>query len=208
VPDRNPPADPRSRTHLLSARRGVGKPVVLLSHLCVFTTIVLSGLTLCGPVADAAVTGAPPAVTRVLPTSGSIIGSRVTILGANFAAVTGVTFGPAPAAGFTVVNEGTLVASAPARPINGTIDVRVITQSGISPRVDTDFFTYTACIVPRLAGMNLRTAEERLSRADCLIGGVKTFRRASATSGRVIAQSVRPGMFLPPGSKVSVALAG
>jgi beta-lactam-binding protein with PASTA domain len=65
-----------------------------------------------------------------------------------------------------------------------------------------------SCVVPRLIGNELQSAKRKLRRADCRIGKVKKIAGASATNGKIIAQSARPGAILPPGSRINVALDG
>ena len=94
-----------------------------------------------GPDINAVAT--PPTVTGVVPNSGPTAGGTpVTITGTGFTCVTGVTFGTAPAATFTVVNSTTITAtSPPGSP--GPVDVTVTTCNGTSATNPGDQFTYT-----------------------------------------------------------------
>lgn len=73
---------------------------------------------------------------NVGPSSG---GTSVTLIGSDFSGATSVTFGGAPANTFTVVNDSTLIATAPAN-VLGSVDV-VVTNSGGSATL-TNGFTY------------------------------------------------------------------
>jgi hypothetical protein len=86
----------------------------------------------------------PPTVTAVLPAGGTTAGgTRVTIVGTNFAEPTTVRFGSIDVTGkeISVVSRGKLVVLAPAHAA-GTVDVRVVTTHGLSPIATGDRFTY------------------------------------------------------------------
>jgi hypothetical protein len=83
----------------------------------------------------------PPAVTGVSPNSGPAAGgTSVVITGTNFTGATGVSFGAAAAASFTVNTAGQITAVAPAG--SGQVDITVTTPAGTSAVVAADKFTY------------------------------------------------------------------
>ena len=84
-----------------------------------------------------------PVVTAVSPSSGSTSGgTSVTITGTRFILVTGVSFGSAAAASFTVNSATSITAVTPAGSA-GTVDVRVTSRVfGTSPTGAADEFTY------------------------------------------------------------------
>ncbi|WP_354687682.1 putative Ig domain-containing protein [Cupriavidus necator] len=89
------------------------------------------------------VTGGPPAVTAISPTSGPTAGgTAVVITGSNFIGTTIVRFGVSPAS-FVVNSATSLTATAPPGSA-GTVDVTVTTPAGISATSAADRFTYIA----------------------------------------------------------------
>jgi hypothetical protein len=98
---------------------------------------------------------APPTVTSVTPNSGPTTGGTVvTITGTNFLDADFVTFGPANTAStFSVVNDTTIVATAPSGQL-GTFDVQVTNPDGASPSTTADEFTYTTSPVPTVTGIS------------------------------------------------------
>lgn len=75
-------------------------------------------------------TSQPSTVTKVSPAFGLEAGGSVVILtGADFVGVTGVAFGPQPAASFTVSSATRIAAVAPALPA-GTYKVAITTPAG------------------------------------------------------------------------------
>jgi hypothetical protein len=87
---------------------------------------------------------APPAITRVTPTSGKIAGgTTVTVTGANFSKVTAVEFGAVKGSAVKVVSGAKLTVVAP-RHAAGPVDVRVLTAYGASPSVSADRYTFVA----------------------------------------------------------------
>jgi hypothetical protein len=98
---------------------------------------------------------AVPSVSSVTPSSGSATGGgTVTILGSGFTAATAVTFGTTAAAGFTVLSDSALVATAPAGSV-GTVDITVTTPSGTSATGSADHYTYTAApAAPSVSGVS------------------------------------------------------
>jgi hypothetical protein len=88
--------------------------------------------------------GALPVITSISPTTGPIAGgTTVTITGTGFTGATAVHFGTTPATSFTVVNDTTITAVAPAGTAGG-VDIRVTTAVGQSAVVTAGRFTYTA----------------------------------------------------------------
>lgn len=150
-----------------------------------------------------------PAIASIAPGSGSIAGgTTVTIAGTNLSGASAVKFGSTPATGFTVESDTQITATAPPGTVPGKVDLSVTTLAGTSPVTTSpvtreDGFTYTACVVPRLKGKQLRPAKRALRNAGCAPGKVKGQKGKSA---KVIRQSPKPGKVLAPGSKVSVTL--
>jgi hypothetical protein len=93
-----------------------------------------------------------PLVTEVNPAKGpSTGGTNVTITGVHLQNVDAVSFGPCPAAAFTVTNEHAITATAPACPNAGftstgmaaaTVDVTAAVGGATSPFTPGDHFTY------------------------------------------------------------------
>ena len=61
-----------------------------------------------------------------------------------------------------------------------------------------------ACLVPRVVGLRLVTAKQRIRRADCVVGRIR--RRHSKRVGRVLAQSPRAGTKLRQGGPVNLVV--
>lgn len=147
---------------------------------------------------------ASPALSAISGTSGSLKGgSKVVIAGANFASLTGVSFGALPAT-FTVDSETQITAKAPASKTLGKVPVTITTVAGTA--TSTTPFTYTGCKVPRLRGKKLKAAAKLLKKAGCRLGKVKKVEGASAKTGKVAKQGPKPGTLLAPGAKVKVTL--
>ena len=86
----------------------------------------------------------PPTISSLSPSHGSVTGgSKVTIAGANFDKVTGVSFGGVPAAAFSVQSEGAITAKSPKRKAPAKVPVTVTTFAGTTAVPAT--FTYEAC---------------------------------------------------------------
>jgi hypothetical protein len=93
-----------------------------------------------------------PSVSGLSVTSGSTAGGLgVTVTGSYFTGATGVNFGTVAAA-FTVLNDSTLVATAPPQAA-GTIDITVTTPSGTSSTGSSDHFTYNAASTPAVSSV-------------------------------------------------------
>jgi hypothetical protein len=61
------------------------------------------------------------------------------------------------------------------------------------------------CIVPRVTGKKLAAARRSIRKAHCVVGRVRRA-RSRRPSGRVVAQSLRPGLRRPMGTKVNVVV--
>jgi hypothetical protein len=95
-----------------------------------------------------------PVVTAVAPNSGLTTGgTTVTITGSGFTGVTAVQFGATTATSFTVVNDTTITAVAPALSA-GTVDVKVTGPGGTSGTGIADRFTYVAVETPFVTGLS------------------------------------------------------
>jgi hypothetical protein len=145
----------------------------------------------------------PPVISAIAPATASIQGGSVVIAGANFAGVTGVSFGAVPAA-FTVNSEGQITATAPPTKTLGSVSVVVSTVAGVVTAAQP--FTYEGCRVPQLRGKKLKASKKKLRKADCRVGKVKKLHDATAKAGEVVKQNPKPGKILPPGAKVKVIL--
>lgn len=90
---------------------------------------------------DASFHTAPPTVSALEPPTGPRDGGgTVTISGANFAGTTAVSFGANAATSFTVNDESSITATAPAG--SETVDVTVTTPAGTSQTSSADRYTY------------------------------------------------------------------
>lgn len=145
----------------------------------------------------------PPAISSITPAEGSVKGASVVIAGANFASVTGVSFGSVPAT-FTVNSEGQITAVAPPSQTLGAVPVTVTTVAGSATGAQA--FVYKGCKVPQLKAKKLKAAKKKIRKGDCRLGKVKKLHGATAKTGKVTKQSPKPGKILAPGSKVKVTL--
>jgi len=85
-----------------------------------------------------------PAVTSVLPATGSASGGEgVVISGVHFTGASAVYFGSTLAASFTVDSDNSITATSPAGSA-GTVDISVVTDYGSSAANPSDQFTYVA----------------------------------------------------------------
>ncbi|HEY5026038.1 MAG TPA: IPT/TIG domain-containing protein [Acidimicrobiales bacterium] len=115
-------------------------------------TVITPGGTSSTSGADQFTYFAPPTVTSVAPTAGSTVGgTSVSISGANLTGATAVDFGPTSATSFTVHNNSSISATAPAGS-QGTVDVTVTTPGGTSTTRSGDRFAYY--IPPRVTGVS------------------------------------------------------
>jgi hypothetical protein len=145
----------------------------------------------------------PPTISAITPAQGSIKGASVVLSGANFANVTGVSFGSVPAT-FTVNSEGQITAVAPPSKTLSKVPVTVTTAAGSA--TSTQIFAYIGCKVPQLKGKTLKAAKKKIRKANCKLGKVKKLDGATAKTGRVSKQSPKSGKILAPGSKVKITL--
>ena len=85
-----------------------------------------------GALAGAFTYVAPPTVTSVSPSSGPVAGgTRVTVIGTNFASGATVTFGGTAATNVVVTNSTTITATTPVHAV-GAVTVTVINGNGLS----------------------------------------------------------------------------
>jgi hypothetical protein len=148
-----------------------------------------------------------PAITKVSPNGGSVLGGeKVTITGTNLAGASGVMFGDVAASTFTVVNEEKITAVAPPQTKVGRVDVTTTTLAGESPAVRADSFYYAGCSVPNVVGKKLGAAKATLRGAGCGIGKVTKVKAPAKKNGKVVKQGARPGALLAPGAKIPVKL--
>jgi hypothetical protein len=145
----------------------------------------------------------PPTIASLNPPSGSVTGAAVTIAGANFARVSGVSFGGVGAS-FTVGSEGQITATAPPVAALGEVPVTVTTFAGTTAVPAT--FTYEGCTVPKLEGKKLKAAKKGAKAADCKLGKVAKKKGATAKTGKVTGQKPKPGTLAAPGTAVEVTL--
>jgi len=97
-------------------------------------------------------TSTGPSVTGLSETSGSTAGGDlVNILGSNFTAATGVSFGTV-ATSFTVQNDGWITALIPSQAA-ATVDVTVTTFSGTSSTSSADQYTYSSAGAPSVTAV-------------------------------------------------------
>jgi len=145
-----------------------------------------------------------PAIASVSPSSGSIAGgTAVTIAGTNLGGASAVKFGSLPAASFSVESDTQITATAPPSAVPSKVDLSVTTLAGTSPVTRGDGFTYTACVVPRVKGKQLKPAKRALRNAGCRPGKVKGPKGKAA---KVSKQNPKPGKVLAPGAMVSLTL--
>lgn len=145
----------------------------------------------------------PPAISTIAPAEGSIKGATVVIAGANFANVTGVSFGSVPAT-FAVNSEGQITAVAPPSATLSAVPVSVTTAAGSATSAQA--FVYKGCKVPQLKAKKLKAAKKKIRKGDCKLGKIKKLDGASAKTGKVSKQNPKPGKILAPGSKVKITL--
>lgn len=149
-----------------------------------------------------------PTIASVTPAAGSISGvNEVTIFGSDFQGATAVKFDLVPALNFTVMTDNRILAIAPPGTKPGPVDVSVTTLAGTTGALPPDRYTYVACVVPKLKRRSLKAAKELLRRKECLPGAV-TRAYGAKKSARVVGQGSKPKTILPPGSKVTIRLAG
>jgi beta-lactam-binding protein with PASTA domain len=62
------------------------------------------------------------------------------------------------------------------------------------------------CIVPKLTGRSLKGSKRALRAAGCKVGEAIKSKGATAKTGKVVGQKVKPGTVLPAGSVIKVTL--
>lgn len=144
-----------------------------------------------------------PAITKVTPSGGSVLGGeKVTITGTNLAGASAVMFGDVAASSFTVVGEEKITAVAPAQTKVGRVDVTATTLAGESPTVRADSYFYAGCTVPNVVGKKLGSAKANLRGAGCGVGKVTKVKVPRKKDGKVVKQGAHPGAVLAPGAKI------
>lgn len=129
-------------------------------------------------------------------------GAAVPIQGNHFEAVLAVMFGGVAAPRFTVSDEHHLTAIAPPGRTLGEINAEVITAAGTATAPSR--FSYSGCLVPKLAGKPLAAAKKQLANGGCKLGKVARVHGSPRKRGKVLTQSPKPGSLLAPGSKVGL----
>src|SRR5262249_23634183 len=119
-----------------------------------------------------------------------------------------VAFGGVPATSFTVESDKRIVAVTPPRAEPGTVPISLTTPVGTTTQ---GTFTYgiqpqPGCVVPRLRGKKMKAVRRALGAAECELGTVKRLAGATAKTGRVVGQSVRPGAVRRFGEEIDVIL--
>jgi hypothetical protein len=146
-----------------------------------------------------------PAIASLSETEGSVKGgTKVKLNGVYFGNASAVSFDRVPAKSFIVHSEWWLTAVVPAARKIGPVAVTVTTPGGVATASST--FTYEGCVVPKLKDRKLKGAKKRLRKSECKIGAVRVLGDATASSGRVVRQSPKPGKVLAPDAKVAVSL--
>ncbi len=96
-----------------------------------------------------------PSVSGLSTSVGSTAGGTVvTIGGSYFTGATEVLFGSMLAQYFTVLSDGSIVATSPAQAA-GTVDVTVVTPVGASSTSTYDEFTYSNAATPTVTGLDV-----------------------------------------------------
>ena len=89
------------------------------------------------------ITGPPPTVSAVSPTSGPATGGQtITITGTGFTGTIRVDLGPTTAPAFTVIDDTTIEITTPARP-PGLVNVFVRTNNGTNPTGPSSWYRST-----------------------------------------------------------------
>ena len=124
----------------------------------------------------------------------------MTITGTNFTAATGVDFGTALSAAFTVVSSSKITATDPAgTPYTtsagkaGSVDVTVVTPGGTSAVVTTDHFTYVAAptvgLLSLLAGPLTGGSTETITGTNFTGATAVDFNTTKATNLKIVSSS-------------------
>ena len=89
-----------------------------------------------------------PTVTSVYPNVGALEGGTIVeIKGTSFIDATAVSFGPTPAASFTIVNNSTIIATSPARP-EGLVSIKITNSVGTSVGQPSAWYSFRAVTGP------------------------------------------------------------
>jgi IPT/TIG domain/PASTA domain len=148
-----------------------------------------------------------PVIKAVEPIFGPLTGgTKVKITGTDLGGASAVMFGEQPAAGFAVESETQITATAPPFTQRIAVPITVRTVAGTSELTKADEFTYTGCIVPKLTGRSLQSAQNALRNSGCKIGKVKKLKGATVRNGKVVGQGAAKGKILAAGAKVNVTL--
>jgi hypothetical protein len=148
-----------------------------------------------------------PVIKAVEPTFGPLTGgTKVKITGTDLGGASAVMFGEQPAAGFAVESETQITATAPPFTQRIAVPITVRSVAGTSELTKADEFTYTGCIVPKLTGRSLQSAQNALRNSGCKIGKVKKLKGATVRNGKVVGQGAAKGKILAAGAKVNVTL--
>jgi hypothetical protein len=171
-----------------------------------------------------------PTIASLGTTSGPTTGgTSVTISGTDLENATSVSFGGVPAASYTVNSESQITAVAPSRESAASVSVTVTTIAGKA--IASQQYGYVApppppvvvppilkktpkskpkrvkqCLVPKLTGKKLPAARAALKKADCKAGKVTKLKGATPKTGKVAAQSRKPGTKAAAGAKVNLTL--
>lgn len=98
----------------------------------------------------------PPVITGLNVSSGATSGgTSVTISGNRFTGATAVYFGSVQSSSFSVLDDGTIVATSPVEAA-GVVDVTVTNSSGTSDVTSADRFTYTNPL-PSVSGLSVKS---------------------------------------------------
>lgn len=170
-----------------------------------------------------------PTISSLGTTSGPTAGgTSVTINGTDLENATSVSFGGGAAASFAVDSESQITAVAPANANPASVSVSVTTIAGKA--ISSQQFGYVApppppvvipaptvkkptkpkpvkqCVVPNLKGKKLPAAKAALKKRDCKAGKVTKLKGAMPKTGKVEAQSRKPGAKAAAGTKVNLTL--
>ena len=167
-----------------------------------------------------------PTISSLGTTSGPTAGgTSVTISGTDLENATGVSFGDTPASSYIVNSESQITAVAPASSSAASVSVTVTTIAGKA--TSSQQYGYVApppppvvvppilkktpkpvkrCVVPKLTGKKLPAARAALKKADCKAGKVTKLKGATPKTGKVAAQSRKPGAKAAAGAKVNLTL--
>ena len=135
------------------------------------------------------VSGSAPAVSALNLTTGSTAGGQVvTITGTGFTGATAVKFGSTSASAFTIFDDTTITATAPAGSA-GTVDVEVTTNNGTSSAVSADQFTYLSTAAPAITSLSPSTGSTAGGTSVTITGTNFTGVTTAVTFGGIAAAS-------------------